>query len=68
MSIADNLDVIPIGEVTPSAEQIDRAKKLQLPETYFLYENKDPCKGCAGCEDESTSIATTSNESMWYCA
>lgn len=56
--------MISIGEVKPSAEQIDRAKKLQLPSTFYLYENKDPCKGCAGCEEDTPSIA--SNESMAY--
>jgi hypothetical protein len=56
--------VITIGETKPSAEQIDRAKKLQLPSTFYLYENKEPCKGCPGCEDESPP--TTSNESRFY--
>jgi E3 SUMO-protein ligase RanBP2 len=59
-STANDDDVITIGETKPSAEQIDRAKKLQLPSTFYLYENKEPCKGCPGCEDESPP--TTSNE------
>jgi hypothetical protein len=56
--------VISIGEVKPSAEQIDRAKKLQLPSTFYLYENKEPCKGCPGCDEDSPPIAP--NESMFY--
>lgn len=56
--------MITIGETKPSAEQIDRAKKLQLPSTFFLYENKEPCKGCAGCEDDTPPA--TSNESKFY--
>jgi len=56
--------VITIGETKPSAEQIDRAKKLQLPSTFYLYENKEPCKGCPGCEDDSPLI--TLNESRFY--
>ncbi len=56
--------MITIGETKPSAEQIDRAKKLQLPSTFYLYENKEPCKGCPGCEDDSPPI--TLNESRFY--
>ena len=55
-------DVISIGEVKPSAEQIDRAKKLQLPSTFYLYENKDPCKGCAGCEQDTPPIVSNENK------
>ncbi|CAF2916331.1 unnamed protein product [Rotaria sp. Silwood2] len=49
-------DVVSIGEIKPSAEQIDRAKKLQLPSTFYLYENKEPCKGCPGCEEDTPPI------------
>ena len=58
------LDVITIGETKPSAEQIDRAKKLQLPSTFYLYENKEPCKGCPGCEEDTPPAST--NESKFY--
>jgi hypothetical protein len=58
------LDVITIDEVKPSAEQIDRAKKLQLPSTFYLYENKEPCKGCPGCEEDTPPLVP--NESMFY--
>lgn len=47
------LDLIVIGEIRPTAEQIDRAKRLQLPLTFYLYENKSPCRGCRGCEIDS---------------
>ncbi|CAF1194160.1 unnamed protein product [Rotaria sordida] len=53
-------DIIIIGEVKPTLEQIERAKKLQLPLTFYLYENKQPCQGCRGCKEESP--LTQSNE------
>ncbi|CAF4602123.1 unnamed protein product, partial [Rotaria socialis] len=56
--------IVSLGEVKPSAEQIDRAKKLQLPSTFFLYENKEPCKGCPGCEQDTPSIVP--DESMFF--
>ncbi|CAF1010234.1 unnamed protein product [Adineta ricciae] len=49
-------DVTVIGEIKPTKEQIDRAKRLQLPLTFYLYENKEPCKGCRGCREDSPSI------------
>ncbi|CAF1202059.1 unnamed protein product, partial [Adineta ricciae] len=49
-------DVTVIDEIKPTKEQIDRAKRLQLPPTFYLYENKEPCKGCRGCREESSSI------------
>ncbi|CAF4720880.1 unnamed protein product [Rotaria sp. Silwood1] len=55
-------DVVSIGEVKPSAEQIDRAKKLQLPSTFYLYENKEPCKGCPGCEEDTPPIVLNENK------
>ncbi|CAF0910997.1 unnamed protein product [Rotaria sordida] len=55
-------DIVSIGEVKPSAEQIDRAKKLQLPSTFYLYENKEPCKGCPGCEEDTPPIVLNENK------
>ncbi|CAF3310834.1 unnamed protein product [Rotaria socialis] len=49
-------DIITIGELKPTAEQIERAKILQLPLTFYLYENKQPCKGCRGCREDSSWI------------
>jgi hypothetical protein len=57
------LDIIMIGEVKPTREQIELAKFLQLPLTFYLYENKEPCKGCRGCKEDSSSIL--SDESMF---
>ncbi|CAF3893273.1 unnamed protein product [Rotaria sp. Silwood2] len=53
-------DIIIIGEVKPTLEQIEQAKKLQLPLTFYLYENKQPCNGCRGCKEDSS--LTQSNE------
>jgi hypothetical protein len=57
------LDVILEGEVKPTKEQIEKARKLQLPPTFYLYENKEPCKGCRGCTEDLSSIL--SSESMF---
>jgi len=32
-------------------------QKLQLPSTFYLYENKEPCKGCPGCEEDTPPLA-----------
>jgi hypothetical protein len=51
-----SVDVTIIGELKPTEEQIDRAKRLQLPPTFYLYESKEPCKGCRGCREDLVSI------------
>ncbi|KAB7495494.1 E3 SUMO-protein ligase RanBP2, partial [Armadillidium nasatum] len=33
-------------------EQVEKAKKLLLPDNFYLYEEKEPCKGCIGCSPE----------------
>lgn len=44
-------DVIFDHEEKPTADQIERARKLLLPDTFYLYENRPGCPGCIGCED-----------------
>ena len=36
----------------PSSEQVVLAQKYMLPKSFFLYENKAPCRGCLGCYDD----------------
>ncbi|CAF1599895.1 unnamed protein product [Rotaria magnacalcarata] len=31
-------------------------RQLQLPSTFCLYENKELCKGCPGCEEDTPPI------------
>lgn len=44
-------DVVLLYEEKPTAEQVERARKLMLPDTFYLYENRPGCPGCIGCED-----------------
>ncbi|KAK7485488.1 hypothetical protein BaRGS_00023298 [Batillaria attramentaria] len=48
-------DVIFLHEEKPTPEQIERARKLMLPDTFYLYENRPGCPGCIGCEDFNPS-------------
>ena len=41
----DGDDVIYLSQDTPTEEQRALAAKYQLPETFYLYENKPNCKG-----------------------
>ena len=40
-----------MSEVRATPEQIARARALQLPDHYYLYEGREPCPGCIGCDD-----------------
>ena len=31
-----------------------KAKELMLPPSFFMYQNKPPCRGCRGCTDDSS--------------
>ncbi|XP_067669536.1 RANBP2-like and GRIP domain-containing protein 8 isoform X2 [Haliotis asinina] len=43
-------------------EQKAEARKYLLPESFYLYENKPPCRGCIGCEDYDPSKVNMSNK------
>ncbi|XP_076453510.1 LOW QUALITY PROTEIN: E3 SUMO-protein ligase RanBP2-like [Babylonia areolata] len=55
--IPDNGDVVFLYEETPTPDQVARARKLLLPDTFYLYENRPGCPGCIGCEDYDPSKA-----------
>lgn len=38
-----------IYEKKASAEQIQKARKLRLPDNFYLYTEKPECSGCRGC-------------------
>ncbi|CAF1087211.1 unnamed protein product [Adineta steineri] len=59
-------DIIIIGEVQPTKEQIQRAEYLQLPRTFYLYENKEPCKGCRGCKEDLSDEVPFGNQITYY--
>ncbi|KAK8396428.1 hypothetical protein O3P69_005465 [Scylla paramamosain] len=48
---SDEIHVVYEKKATP--EQIERARKLLLPNNFFMYEDASPCPGCRGCENDS---------------
>lgn len=44
-------DIKVVFEATATADQITQAESLLLPKNFYLYENKEPCPGCIGCND-----------------
>ena len=42
-----------VWEKRPTPEQVERARKLQLPDAFFLYEDSTPCPGCIGCDPDN---------------
>lgn len=45
------VEVVYERKATP--EQIQRARALQLPDSFYLYEDAPGCSGCIGCEKDS---------------
>ncbi|KAJ8017387.1 hypothetical protein HOLleu_45249 [Holothuria leucospilota] len=52
---SDNDDVIFMGEVKATPEQVAKAEKLMLPPNFYLYEQCPPCPGCRGCDEEDNN-------------
>ncbi|XP_049887587.1 E3 SUMO-protein ligase RanBP2-like [Pectinophora gossypiella] len=60
----DSDDVVFVNEILASPEDKQRARDLMLPENFYTYKNKDPCKGCRGCkedDDKGSKSETTKN-------
>ena len=51
----DSCDVVITQIEVPTREKMDLARRFMLPETFYNYENKDPCPGCRGCLGEDQS-------------
>ena len=50
-------DVEVTFELKATPEQVEKARGLQLPDNFFLYEDGPSCPGCPGCkEDPSVSV------------
>lgn len=47
----DDEDVQFLMEVKADPADIARARKLMLPDSFYLYQTKTPCPGCRGCDD-----------------
>ncbi|CAN7996944.1 unnamed protein product [Ixodes hexagonus] len=48
----NDVEVVFVAKATDA--QVARARELQLPDNFFLYETKPPCPGCRGCDDWDT--------------
>lgn len=52
-SPTDDVDeVVFVTESTVSEEEKALAKKFLLPENFYAYKQKAPCKGCVGCNSD----------------
>ena len=53
-------------EKKATQEQIEKARKLMLPDHFYLYEEKPPCPGCLGCDDgEGKMIKKKDDGEFW---
>lgn len=46
----DDIEIIYVNEVTP--EEKEEARRLLLPDNFYLYKKLPPCSGCRGCRDD----------------
>ncbi|KOB73162.1 putative ran-binding protein [Operophtera brumata] len=51
-------DVVFVSEIQANAEDKQKAIDLRLPENFYTYKNKEPCRGCRGCSDEDAKSDT----------
>ncbi|XP_048004497.1 E3 SUMO-protein ligase RanBP2-like [Leguminivora glycinivorella] len=57
-------DVEFINETQSNSEEKKKALELMLPENFFLYKNKEPCRGCRGCEDSKGSTQVPKSNTL----
>lgn len=46
------MELVSVQQASP--EDVERARKLQLPDNFYLYKQRPKCAGCRGCEDHDT--------------
>ncbi|GAB1608701.1 hypothetical protein Ahia01_001154500, partial [Argonauta hians] len=46
----DDDDVVFVRQEEATPEQVARARSLLLPDHFYLYETRQPCPGCRGCD------------------
>ena len=53
-------DVIFVSERTPTADELERAQRSQLPPCFFLFERDDTrtCPGCNGCDPDAFDFSS----------
>ena len=49
-------DIQVVYEVKVTPEDKEAALKLQLPETFYAYKQKEDCSGCRGCQEPEVPI------------
>lgn len=55
-------DVISIKEEEIPAEKLEAARKWQLPDAFYLYEDRPACKGCLGCLTDEFDFSTIGSD------
>ena len=57
--VVDDVEITAVD--MPPQEKVDLARKYMLPLTFYNYENKPPCPGCRGCDNETEGEFSSSN-------
>lgn len=50
--LISHLEIEIVWESKPTEDQIEKALRLKLSPSFYLYENTLPCPGCRGCIDD----------------
>lgn len=53
---SDGVELVSIQQASP--EEIEQARKLQLPDNFYLYRQRPKCPGCRGCEEHEEAVET----------
>lgn len=48
------MKIVEVIEPKVSAEEIAKARELQLPDNFYAYKQRPACKGCPGCDKEDS--------------
>lgn len=54
--MVSDVKILEVIEPKVSAEEIAKARELQLPDNFYAYKQRPACKGCPGCDKDEEFV------------
>ncbi|XP_059481813.1 E3 SUMO-protein ligase RanBP2-like [Neocloeon triangulifer] len=61
-AVDDELLIVAVIEPKVTDEDVEKARGLKLPDSFYAYEQRPACSGCRGCENEGDDASPTTEK------